>query len=427
MNLTVIGAGYVGLVTGAVFADLGNKVRVMEIDGEKIANLKKGEVHFYEPGLKNLIQKHLSSGNLKFTGDYADALSEAEVIFICVGTPTKKGKADLSAVYSSAKSVAERLKKPAVVVIKSTVPPGTNGKIAKWMKKFTKVNFDLVSVPEFLREGKALFDSFHPHRVVIGAENKSAAKKILLLHKRIPGKKMVCSPASAQMIKYASNAFLPTKISFANSVAILCDKLGADIEEVMKGVGMDKRIGPDFLSAGLGYGGSCFPKDVAALIGLAKRMRYSFDILKAVEKTNQKQISFFLQKVVRLCGGSIKGKTVAILGLSFKPGTSDMREARSIYVIKELLNMGARINVCDPVAVSEAKKLITGVDFFVDPYRAVENADVMLLITEWDEYKKLDFKKIKELMSSPVVVDGRNLYNRDQMEKLGFTYEGIGK
>lgn len=427
MQLAVIGAGYVGLVTAAVFADLGNKVMVVEIDGEKIEKLKQGEVHFYEPGIKELIQKHIITKNLQFTGDYKEAMWGVEFVFICVGTPTKNKKADLSYVYSAAKSVAENLKSPAIVVIKSTVPPGTNIELEKWMRKFTKCNISLASVPEFLREGKALEDSLHPHRIVIGAEKKKVVNKLLALHEKLPGERVICNCASAQMIKYASNAFLPTKISFANSVSVLCDKFGANVEDVMRGVGLDKRIGPDFLSAGLGYGGSCFPKDVAALISLSKDVGYTFDILQAVEKTNKKQISYFVKKVFKRCGGSVKGKTLTVLGLSFKPGTSDMREARSFYIIKKLRREGAKIKATDPVAISEAKKVIKGVKFCEDPYEALSGANALLLVTEWEEYQKLDFDKIKKLMHNLVVIDGRNFFDRKKLEKLGFTYEGIGK
>ncbi|PIV00186.1 hypothetical protein COS54_03605 [Candidatus Shapirobacteria bacterium CG03_land_8_20_14_0_80_39_12] len=427
MNLTIIGAGYVGLVTAAVFAKLGNEVWVVEIDNDKLKKLSCGEIPFYEPGLGELITKNTSAGKLRFTKSYKEAILGSEIIFVCVGTPSKNGKVDLSYVYSATKSVAENLKNPATIVIKSTVPPGINSKIEKWMKRFTKVSFDLASVPEFLREGKALEDSLHPYRVVIGVEKKSVAKKLLQLHKKIPGKRLVCNSASAQMIKYASNAYLPTKISFANSISILCDKFGAKVEDVMKGVGMDKRIGPDFLAAGLGYGGSCFPKDISALLHLSKKAGYNFSILKAVEKTNRKQVDYFVKKVVRLCGGSVKDKILVVLGLSFKPDTSDIRNARSLLVIEELQEKGAKIRACDPVAISEAQKVIKEVKFFGDPYEAMKGVGALILVTEWEQYKNLDFVKIKKLLKSPIVIDGWNVYNRKRLEKLGFVYEGIGK
>ncbi len=427
MNLAVVGGGYVGLVTAAVFADLGNKVGVVEIDGEKIDKLTKGEIPFYEPGLEDLLLKNVKSGSLQFTREFDKAIPGAEIIFICVGTPNKNGRADLSYLLLATRSVAENLKAPAIVVIKSTVPPGTNQRIEKWMKKFTRVSFDLASVPEFLREGKALADTLHPYRVVVGVEKKPVADKLLQLHRKIPGRRLVCRPAEAQMIKYASNAYLPAKITFANSIAILCDKFGANAGVVMKGVGMDKRIGPEFLGAGLGYGGSCFPKDIAALIRLSQNKGFNFDILKAIQKTNQRVADYFIKKVVNLCGGSVKDKTLAVLGLAFKPGTSDMREARSIYVIRALQREGAKIRACDPVAIPEARKLMAEVSFFDSPYEALQGAEALLLVTEWDEYKKLDFGKIKKLMRTPVVIDGRNIYNRNMLENLGFAYGGMGR
>ena len=427
MKLAFIGAGYVGLVTAAVFAKLGNEAWVVEIDDDKIRKLSSGEIPFYEPGLGELIAKNIAAGKLRFTKSYKEAIPGSEIIFVCVGTPSKNGKVDLNYVYSATKSVAENLKNPATIVIKSTIPPGVNSRLEKWMKKFTKVNFDLASVPEFLREGKALEDSLHPYRVVIGVEKKSVAKKLLTLHKKISGRRLICDPASAQMIKYASNAFLPTKISFANSIAVLCDKFGANVEDVIKGMGMDKRIGPEFLGAGLGYGGSCFPKDVQALSGLSKKAGYPFSILTAVEKTNKKQVDYFVKKVLRLCGGSVKDKILVVLGLSFKPDTSDIREARSLLVISELQKKGAKISACDPVAISEARKVLKRVRFFNDPYKALREADALILVTEWEVYKNLDFVRIKKLLKSPIVIDGRNVYNRKKLEKLGFVYEGIGK
>lgn len=427
MNLAVIGAGYVGLVTAAVFAKLGNRVWVVEIDSEKIKKLRQGKIPFYEPGIDKLIIKNIKAKRLKFTESYQKAIPGSEIIFVCVGTPNRDGEIDLNYVYSATKSIAENLEHPVVVVIKSTVPPGINKRLEAWIKRYTEVEFDLASVPEFLREGKALEDTLNPYRVVIGAKRKSVAEKLLKLHQKIPGQRLICDPESAQVIKYASNAFLPTKISFANAISVLCDKFGADVNKVMEGVGMDKRIGPDFLGAGIGYGGSCFSKDVAVLIKLAEKVNYNFKILRAVQYANKAQIDYFLKKVVRLCGGSVKGKTMVVLGLSFKPETSDMREARSIYVIKGLKKKGARVRACDPIAISEAKKILSGVKFFTDPYQALKGADALLLVTEWDEYRKLDFKKIKRLMKNPVVIDGRNIYNPTQMAKLGFIYEGIGR
>lgn len=427
MNLAVIGAGYVGLVTGALFANFGNKVWTVDVDDDKIKSLSSGKIPFYEPGLGELVAKNIASYNLQFTKDYRKAISLSEIIFICVGTPSSKnGKADLSYVYSAAKSVAENLKKPAIVVIKSTVPPGVNLKIERWMKKFTKISFDLASVPEFLREGKAVTDTLNPHRVVIGSEKKEVIEKLLKLHEKISGERLVCDPVTAQMIKYASNAFLPTKLTFANAISILCDKFGADTKKVMEGMGMDKRIGSGHLQTGIGYGGSCFPKDIAALIYLAKVSGYNFEMLKAVTQTNKYMIDFFVEKILEVFDGSIKGKVLVVLGLAFGPGTSDMRESVSIPLIKKLKKRGAVIRGCDPQAIFEAKKIFSGVELHEDIYEALKGADGLLLIQDWEEYKNLDFVKIKRIMKSPVIVDCRNIFDRNKMREMGFIYEGIG-
>jgi len=427
MNLAVVGGGYVGLVTAAVFAQLGHRVIVVDIDKEKIFKLKRGEVPFYEPGLNDLVKKELLSNRLFFTDAYSPAISSAEIVFICVGTPTIKGRADLSFLFEAVRQIATEIKDETIVVIKSTVPPGTNEKVEKLMKRLTKSKFYLASVPEFLREGKAIYEALHPQRIIIGSREPKVARKLRELYKGIPGKRFECSPESAQLIKYASNAFLATKISFINSISILCDALGANVDEVINGLGMDKRIGREYLNAGLGYGGSCFPKDVAALIDISKKNNYNFQILKSTVKTNEFQINYFVNKAIGLLGGDIKGKVLTILGLSFKPGTSDMREARSIYIIKMLKEKGAIIRACDPAAVPEAKKIIKGVDFFINPYEALAGAEGLLLVTEWDEYKSLDFNKIKQIMKKLVVIDGRNIYSRKQLENLGFIYGGIGR
>ena len=427
MRLTIIGAGFVGLVTAAVLADFKNQVWVVDHNDDKIKNLSSGKIPFYEPDLEKLIVKNFKSGQLKFTTNYHQAIPQSEIIFICVGTPNKDGQIDLTSVKAAAKSVAENLKKPAIVVIKSTVPPGINKELEKLMKKYTRTNFDLASAPEFLREGKAIEDTLNPYRVVIGAEKKSVVDKLLKLHQSLPGERLVCDATSAQMIKYGSNCFLATKISFANSMSALCDLFGANIEQVTRGMGLDRRIGQDFLKAGLGYGGSCFPKDVEALIHLAEQKHHNLKILKAVQSVNKEQINYFVKKVVKLCDGSVKNKILVVLGLAFKPETSDMREARSIYVIEELKKKGAEIRVCDPIAIIEAKKVISGVKFFANPYEALKEAEALLLVTEWKEYQNLDFKKIKRLMKKPVVIDGRNIYNREKLGKLGFQYQGIGQ
>lgn len=426
MNLAVIGAGYVGLVTAVVFAKFGNNVWVVNKDVEKTKNLKKGKVPFYEPGVKELLKENAS--RLNFTVSYKKAIPNSKIIFVCVGTPPKdNGEADLSQVFASCRSIAQNLKNYTVIVIKSTVPPDTNEKIKRLIKKETKVPFDLASCPEFLREGSAIEDTINPDRIIIGADKKEVADLLIKLHQPIGGKRIVCDPMSAQMVKYTNNAFLATKISFANAIAVICEKFGANVEEVLDGIGADKRIGRSFLYPGLGFGGSCLPKDIQALIALAKKKSYNFKFLKAVEEINKGQIDLVIRKAVRLCGGKLRGKTVAILGLSFKPETSDMREARSILLIERLKKLRVKIKAYDPVAIPEARKIIKGVKYCRDPYETVREADILFLVTEWDEFKKLDLKKIKKLMKTPVVVDGRNIYNPVQMAKLGFIYEGIGR
>ncbi len=427
MNLTFIGAGFVGLVSAAVFADFKNQVWIIDNDQKKIDDLSLGKIPFYEPGLKELVIKNFKSGKLKFTTDYSQALQEADIIFVCVGTPNKNGEIDLSYLKSSVTSIAKNLKKPAIVVIKSTVPPGINKEMAKLIAGITKVHFEMASVPEFLKEGKAVEDTLKPYRIVIGAEKEVVIRRLLELHKVFPGERLTCDMTSAQLIKYASNCFLSTKISFANSMSILCDLFGGDIKKVCQGMGLDKRIGPDFLNAGIGYGGSCFPKDVKALIKQAAKKKYNFKILKAVEEVNDDQINYFIEKIQKACGGKLKNKVLTVLGLAFKPETSDMRESRAIYLIEALKKKGARIRACDPIAISEAKKIISGVEYFDDPYKALKGSEALLLVTEWNEYQKLDFKKVKKIMKKPVVIDGRNIYNKEALRKLGFFYEGTGR
>lgn len=427
MNLSVVGAGFAGLVTAAVFADFKNHVWVLEKDRKKIKNLLRGKVPFYEPGLEALVSKNIKAGRLHFASDYSKVIPFSEIIFICVGTPNKNGEVDLSALFNAGRSIAKNLKKETVVVIKSTVPPGTNQKLEDLIKKLAEVDFNLVSIPEFLREGKAVKDTLYPDRLIIGSGNKLVIKKLLKLHQPIAGSRLICSPESAQLIKYASNAFLATKISFANAIAVLSDKLSIKSDDVLKGLGMDKRIGSEFLKAGIGYGGSCLPKDVKALIKFAKKSGYNFHLLKSVEKVNSDQIDYFVNKLKKMFGGSLKGKKIVILGLTFKPETSDIRESRSIYVIKKLKQLRAEIRVCDPMALREGERMFKDVRFFQNPYQALKGAEALFLVTKWDEYKNLDFLKIKKAMKKLIVIDGRNVYNREKLESLGFVYEGIGQ
>jgi UDPglucose 6-dehydrogenase len=428
MNLAVIGAGYVGLVTAGVFANFGHQVWVLDIDKRRIEKLKKDNLPFWEPGLKELVKKNFKAKRLFFTTSYQKAIPQSEVIFVCVGTPSlKDGSYNLDYVFQSAQSIAQNLQKRALVVIKSTVPPGTNNQVKKIMGKHTTVPFDLASCPEFLSEGTAIKDSLHPYRVVIGVDNKEAAGLLLKLHQPIKAPKLVCDVKSAQLIKYAANAFLATKISFINLMARVCDKIGADIKNVSRGLGLDPRIGKQFLKAGLGYGGSCFPKDTWALISFAQKIGVDFDFLSTVDKVNKTQVNYFVNKVVKACGGSVANKTIAVLGLAFKPNTGDMREARSILLIKKLQNLGAKIKTYDPVAMVNAKKVLKKVKYTQDVYEALKGAAVLCLVTEWDEFKKLDFRKVKKLMKKPVVIDGRNIFDSGKLKRLGFVYRGVGR
>ena len=427
MKITTVGTGYVGLVTAALFAKLGNQVWGLDVDKKKIASLKSGKVPFYEPDLEDLVKESIKNKRLHFTSDYQKAVGQSEVVFICVGTPPKAdGDYDLQYIFASAKQIAKSLKKYTVIVIKSTVPPNTGSKVRKIMQKETKVSFDIASCPEFLREGSAVKDSLNPSRIVIGTESNQAQEILLKLHKPIKAPRVLCDVVSAQLIKYAANAFLATKISYINSIALLCDKIGADINKVSRGLGLDPRIGQAFLNAGLGYGGSCFAKDTSALVSFSKRQNYNFDFLKQVDQINKLQIDYFVEKVEKLLDGSVKGKIITVLGLSFKPNTDDMREARSIPIIEKLQKKGAEIRALDPVAIDNAKKILKNVNYFKDPYKALQTADALLLITEWEEYAKLDFTKIKKIMRSPVIVDGRNFLPKEKLKKMGFSYEGVG-
>ncbi len=429
MTITFIGHGYVGLVTAAVFADLGNTVWVVGRTPEKIENLKRGITPFYEPGLSELVKHNLSAGRLRFTLDYKKAIPNSKIIFICVGTPSKEnGEADLSSVFSAAKVIGENLQNYAVIVTKSTVPMGTNRKVSKIIGKIVpkKLQFDIASCPEFLKEGSAISDTLNPDRIVIGADTKQAKDLLLDLHKPIDGARIVTTIESAEMIKYASNALLSTKISFANALSFICDAVGADVEVVLSGVGVDKRLGRSFLYPGVGFGGSCFPKDVKALIAIAKQHKYDFKLLSAVYQINQEARERFVAKILSTLG-SVKGKTLAVLGLSFKPNTDDMREAPSVDIIKKLQAAGAVIRAFDPEAVNNAKKIFRNITYCENAQDAARNADALIVLTEWNEFKQLDLADIKKLMKHHFIFDGRNIYDPGKVKKLGFVYKGIGR
>lgn len=430
MVLSVIGHGYVGLVTAAVFADLGNTVWCVGRTKEKIENLKKGIIPFFEPGLEEVVKKNLAAGRLKFTLSYQEAIPSSEIIFICVGTPSlDNGETDLSQVFNAAEIIGRNLKKQAIIVVKSTVPMGTVRKVAEIVRevKPAAVSFEIASVPEFLREGTALADTLHPDRIVIGTDSPRAQKLLLKLHKPIGGEFVLTDIPSAEMIKYAANALLATKVSFSNAIAFLCEKVGADVEKVLDGVGLDKRLGRSFLYPGVGYGGSCFPKDVKAIIAILKKFKLPAKLLEGVEEINEQAALRFVNKATELLGKNLRGKVLGVLGLAFKPNTDDMREAPSIKIISTLQRLGAKIRVYDPVAKNTARKVLKNVVYCGNCEEVAGGADAILIITEWNEFKQLNLARIKKLMKRPIILDGRNIYNPEELKSLGFIYKGVGR
>lgn len=429
MKIAIIGSGYVGLTTGTCFAELGNDVICVDVDKEKIERLKKGLMPFYEPGLKALIERNIKEKRLSFTTNTAAAVNFAKIIFICVGTPPKEnGEADLSYVENVAREIAKTMKSYKVIVEKSTVPVETGEKVMQTIKKniIKKIEFDVVSNPEFLREGSAVSDFIHPDRIVIGTEGNKARDIMKKLYAPIEAPIVFTDIESAEIIKHASNSFLATKISFINAVANICELTGADVEKVAMGMGLDQRIGKQFLYAGIGYGGSCFPKDVDAFIKISEKKGYNFELLKAVQKINIQQRKLFIKKIENELW-NLKNKTIGILGLSFKPNTDDMREAPSIDIIKSLQKEGSKIKAYDPVAMKKAETLLSNVEFCKSPYDVAKDSDALIILTEWNEFKEIDFKKIKSLVKSPLVIDGRNLYAPEEMKKCGFNYISIGR
>lgn len=437
MTITFVGHGYVGLVTAAVFADLGNKVWVIGHTPEKIENLKKGIIPIYEPTLAEIVDRNVKAGRLLFTLDYDKSIPESEIVFIAVGTPPKpSGEADLSVVFEVAEQIGKNLDGYTVVVTKSTVPVGTNRKVGEILErtKNQKAEFDLASVPEFLREGQAISDTLHPDRIVIGSDSKKAKESLVKLHQPIRENNgndthlVLTTLESAEMIKYAANSFLATKISFANAIAQLCEKVGANGPDVLRAIGLDSRIGPKFLNAGAGYGGSCFPKDVSALIEIAKANDYDFTLLRSVKEINLDSMKAIIKKSEKMLDGKVDGKTVGILGLSFKPDTDDMRDAPSRVVIPALLKMGAKVKAFDPVSMENAKRLpeFEGLEYAKDEFAAVKDADLVIIMTEWNEFKQMDLKKLKEEVRTPNMVDGRNIYSPQLAQEAGFNYIGVG-
>ncbi len=429
MNISIIGSGYVGLVSGTCFAELGNKVICADNDAKKIALLKNGRVPIFEPGLEELIKNNLKKGRLKFSTNIKEAVINSEVIFIAVGTPPlDSGEADLTGIEHVARSIAQNLTGYRLIVEKSTVPVETGERvkhtIATYVKR--KIKFDVASNPEFLREGTAINDFMHPDRIVIGVESKKARDILTSLYQPLNAPIVVTNIKSAELIKHASNAFLATKISFINAVSRVCDKVGANVEEVAKGMGLDKRIGRAFLDAGIGYGGSCFPKDLDAFVRISENVGYDFDLLKAARCVNEEQKSFYLKKIKDALW-VLKDKNIGILGLSFKPNTDDIRSAPSLDIIKSLLQDGAKIRAYDPQAMPKINNEISGITLCKDPYEVARRADCLLVVTEWDEFKELDFKRLKKQMRCALIIDGRNIYDPEEMSKFGFKYISIGR
>lgn len=432
MNIAVIGSGYVGLITGACFAEFGLNVTCVDNDEKKIRTLKKGQVPFYEPGLENLLQKNIKAKRMHFTSDLAKAVESSLVIFIAVGTPPKDdGSAEMKFVEGVAKEIAQHTKTYKVIVTKSTVPVGTGEVISRIMKKHLKENidFDIVSNPEFLREGAGIEDFMRPNRVIIGTSSAQATAIMKDLYSPlylIEAPIVITDVKTAELIKYASNAFLATKISFINEIANLCEIVGADVQTVSKGMGLDRRIGSKFLHAGPGYGGSCFPKDTQALLKIGKENKVTLGVIDATIRANDFQKERTADKILKIMG-KVKGKTVAVLGLSFKPNTDDMRDAPSLLIIKKLLKAGAKVKAIDPVAMKEAKKLLPKVTFTDNVYTTVKGAEAVIIVTEWNEFRNLDLVKIKKLTKGNFFFDLRNIYEPDKLNKMGFKYHCIGR
>jgi len=437
MNIAVIGSGYVGLVTGTCLAEIGHCVICIDNDEKKIETLKRGEIPIYEPRLEKLVRKNMDKERLSFSTSIKEGVSGAKVIFIAVGTPPKEnGEADLSSVEKVCSQIARNMKEYKLIVEKSTVPVQTG----QWIKRLFRVNnsfsdFDIASNPEFLREGTAVDDFLNPDRIVIGVETERAASILKELYSPIINRKsrdsdsvplMITDLETAELIKHASNSFLTTKISFINAVADICEKTGADIEKVAEGMGYDPRIGVSFLKAGIGFGGFCFPKDLQAFIRIAEKLNYDFALLREVEKINKNRPKILLDKIEKVLG-TVEGKTIGILGLAFKPNTDDIRLAPSIEIISLLQKKKAQIKVYDPVAMDKAKEILRDVEYGRDPYEVVRGSNALVIVTEWEEFQRIDLERIRDLMINPLVVDGRNIYEPEKMKELGFIYKSIGR
>ena len=429
-RICVIGAGYAGLTNSACLADLGNGVIGIDRDGEKVERLNGGQLPMYEPGLSEVVQRNLDAGRLTFSTSYEEGLQDAEFVFVCVGTPSgAEGEADLADVEQAAVEIANHLHRPVVIVNRSTVPIGTGD----WMYQIISshlrrrdVHFAVVSNPDFLREGSAVYDWMHPDRIVLGSNHHDAIDKVSQLYRPLGVEVIVTDPRTAEMIKYATNAFLASKISFINEIANICEALGADVRTVAHGMGTDRRIAPEFLEAGIGWGGSCFPKDVKALAYIAAVHGQHPQMLRAVMEINTDQRKRAVTKVREILGG-FRGKVIGVWGLSFKPNTDDMRDAPSISIVRMLQNEGAVVRAYDPVAMDKAREILPRVVYCDSPYEAAQDADAVFLVTEWNEFKQLDMERVRDLMRRPILLDGRNVYEPQHMRELGFIYRGMGR
>jgi UDPglucose 6-dehydrogenase len=433
MRIAMIGTGYVGLVSGACFSDFGHEVVCVDNDAAKIAQLQGGAIPIFEPGLDMLVARNVEAGRLSFSTDLGAAVHSADAVFLAVGTPSRRGDgfADLSFVYAAAEAIADQIADFTVVATKSTVPVGTNDEIeAIIRKRRPDADFAVVSNPEFLREGAAIEDFKHPDRVVVGAEDERARRIMREIYRPLFINEtpiLFTGRRAAELIKYAANAFLATKITFINEMANLCEKSGADVQEVARGMGLDRRIARQFLHAGPGYGGSCFPKDTEALIATGQRYGAPLKIVETVVAVNTARKSEMVNKILAACGGSVEGKTVAVLGLTFKPNTDDMREAPSLVIVPALLAHGAKVRAYDPHGMAEARNLMPMLETAADPYACMDGADAMVILTEWDQFRALDLDRMKSSLKNPVVVDLRNIYRPSDMAERGFRYSGVGR
>ncbi len=431
MTITVIGAGYVGLTVGTIFAEQGHTVWVVRRDEKKIQDLKRGVIPFYEPGIEEIVRRNITNGRLRPTTSFSDSVPTSDIVFICVGTPPlADGRADLSQVFAATEEIARNLKPGYTVVVnKSTVPIGTAVQVNDILQrcKSADAQCSVASCPEFLREGSAVHDTMNPDRIIIGTEDERARQLLESLHSSLGGERVYCNIKTAEMIKYASNSLLATEISFINSIASLCERVGANVEDVARGMKLDKRIGRyAFLDAGCGYGGSCFPKDVKALVQMAREHGSPLPLLEAVESVNEMQKSIVYRKLCETIG-SVRGKTIAIWGIAFKPKTDDIREAPALRLIDALLHNGARVVAYDRVAEENARVLFPDVTYCPEPMEAVANADALCILTEWEEFRWPDMQRMREHMKFPVIIDGRNLYSPTAMHAMGFTYKSIGR